>query len=176
MLYHHTSLGHLPYILLEGALIPTIPQSDEWPKDFVWATTDERGDRTTGICSHGRDKKVPHVRIGLHSDKFAPWQEVADAAGWDQDTRDQLLQYAHAMGQTDTSGWYACQEKVDLDEVICIEMKTWSSPWQPIVLDDLLAVEDDALTFTAADRSWQTVRKFFNGRLHYICKEGKIDD
>jgi len=174
MLYHHTSLAHLPYILLEGALIPTIPASDEWPNDFVWATTDARGDRTTGICSHGRGKKVPHVRIGLKEGMFLPWEEQADNADWGQHTRDMLVRYANAMGQPNTLGWYACQEKVPIQEAVSIEMKTWSTPWQPIVLDNLLAVEDDALTFDAGGRHWWAVRKFADARLHYICKEGEI--
>jgi|6_EtaG_2_1085325.scaffolds.fasta_scaffold00782_21 hypothetical protein len=174
ILYHHTSLAHLPYILLEGALVPTIPQSEDWPKDFVWATSDARGDRTTGICSDGRHKSVPHVRIGLKVGLFLPWIEQADAAGWGELTRTLLIRHAGIMGQRDTSGWYACQERVDIDEIVSIEMRTWSSPWRGIVLDNVLAVEDDALTFDAAGRPWWAVRKYADGRLHYICKQGEI--
>ncbi len=37
ILYHHTSLAHLPYILLDGELVSP-PQREGWPRDFVWAT------------------------------------------------------------------------------------------------------------------------------------------
>ena len=91
------------------------------------------------------------------------------------ETRRRLIEYAVAMGQHATNGWYACQEKVPVSELLSIEMKTWTTPWQDITLDKVLAVEDDALTFEAGGRSWWAVRKLADGRLHYICKEGEIE-
>ena len=170
-LYHHTSLAHLPYILMDGALVPSPSPSKEWPRDLVWATADERGDRTTAICGHAHQTSVPHVRITLKPDLFRPWQQVADDAGWDKKTRDVLILAADAMGQRDTSGWYACLEEVSTDQVVSMEMRTWSSPWQSVRLDRV-AVVGDVLTFDAGGRPWLVAREIVDGWLRYFCREG----
>jgi hypothetical protein len=171
MIYHHTSLGHLPYILMTGELVPT-GAAKKWPKDFVWATTDPRGDKTVAICNSTNRTKIPHVRIGLDEAGWTPWKDLAVQEGWTLDIIDDLILFARRLGQLDTSGWMARKDAVSVAEFRTIEAKTWTAPWAEARVDALLPVSDDGYEFVSTGRRWQTKRgRHQNGMLMYMVKE-----
>jgi len=171
-LYHHTSLAHLPFILAEGALVGT-PAKDGWPQDFVWATTDERGDRTTGCCRPG--ERMPRIRIQLYDDEFQPWLDlVAERDDWDASLVQRLTRTAKDMGQSSTDCWYAASGPVGLDQIISIEMKDWDSPWRECRMDGVTQV-GDGICFTAGGKTWLAQRQMrvVQGvnRMHYLLDD-----
>lgn len=165
LIYHHTSLAHLPYILTEGALVQT-KSRDEWPDDFVWATENANGDRTTGVC---RQKDIPRIRIALRRHRFLPWLKQVEASGWPDGISVALERMAQGMGQGDTSGWWAANERVPVADFLSIEMKTWNVPWQGIRVDELLPVADDWIQFRAGGEYWKAKRaRASDGPLMYV--------
>ena len=58
-LYHFTDTAHLPWIFMAGELRPGLNRIGNYPSpEFVWATTDARGDRSAAASKQG-------VREGL---------------------------------------------------------------------------------------------------------------
>ena len=171
MIYHHTSLGHLPYILMTGEMVPTGARK-RWPKDFIWATTDARGDKAVSICNSQARTTIPHVRIGFDAGAWSPWKDLAIQEGWMLDIIDDLVMAARRLGQLDTTGWMARADAVSVAEIKTIEMKTWTRPWEAARVDALLPVEDDGYEFVTCRKRWRTARgRHANGMLMYFCKE-----
>jgi hypothetical protein len=61
LVYHHTDTVHLPWILHAHALNPGRGMTGGFPEpDFLWATTDARGDPSSTSAIHSRKA----IRIG----------------------------------------------------------------------------------------------------------------
>jgi hypothetical protein len=79
LVYHFTDTARLPWILRSGELRPGSNKIGELPDpDFLWATTDSRGDRTASSSlqsEHYRSGRARMVRT-LRADDFEPWREA----------------------------------------------------------------------------------------------------
>jgi hypothetical protein len=76
VVYHFTCAGCLPWIIAAGELRAGRNQKGNFPKpDFLWATTDRRGDRTASAWASYR-KGSALVRLTLHADDFELWPDI----------------------------------------------------------------------------------------------------
>jgi hypothetical protein len=80
LVYHFTDTARLPWILRSGELRPGSNKIGELPDpDFLWATTDSRGDLMASSSlqsEHYRSGRARMVRFTLRADDFEPWREV----------------------------------------------------------------------------------------------------
>lgn len=179
IIYHHTSMTHMPYIIADAELVGS-PPNGLWPADFVWATTDARGDRTTGCCKPGQ--RLPRVRIKMDAEAagFVPWLDaVNDRTDWDVTLTQRLIVSAQQVEQPHTE-WYATMGPVGMDAVLDIEMKTWDGPWKPFDMHDVAELPAQWIGFTAGEHRWRVTRKWLNdkgaSRLHYMADDlGRVD-
>jgi hypothetical protein len=176
-LYHHTSLAHIPYIIADAELVGT-RGSALWPVDFVWATTDERGDRTTACCKPG--KRLPRVRISFADDMFLPWLDaVQERTDWDVTLTQRLIAAADKMGQPHEP-WHAAMGPIPLGDMINIEMKNWDGPWKPFDMADIKELPAQWIGFTAGGHRWRVNRRYLTDktgtqRLNYLADDlGRI--
>jgi hypothetical protein len=171
VLYHHTSLAHLPWILLQRELVGTpakeVSSHLDWPDDFVWVTTNADGDRTTAVC---RQHDIPRIRITLKDDPFEDWALLAArTAGWSSVHIEALLNSAEKFNQSPVS-WRAAVGPVGLEgNLIALASKTWETKWfEPDSLFDMIS-EIEPL----APGVLQFLHK---GRLHKAGRKKMIDD
>jgi hypothetical protein len=79
-LYHHTDTAHLPWILTTNELRPGRSSIGGFPNpDFLWATTDAQGDRTS-MAGHSRELYrrgvICAVRFTLAADEARPAKPI----------------------------------------------------------------------------------------------------
>lgn len=182
-IYHHTSLAHLPWILHDGHLRGS-PASKSWPTDFVWGTTDSRGDRTTAICRAAREQV--RVRILIPLGIMTPeWRALALANGWTSEHILRLARVCGRVGQHDTTGWRAMIGPLDIAECLGAEYKRWNGKWtrfddnHPFELIGPLPEQEDKLAFRIPGPGglWVSQRGMTpDGRTMVACKQiGGID-
>jgi len=116
ILYHHTDTARLPFILKSGELRPGRNKSGGFPDpDFLWATTDDKGDATASAdrAGHYRSGKVRHVRFALDSADFIPWADIpARFPAWGVHV--ERLEASARLKSTKPSSWWCRAEPLSL--------------------------------------------------------------
>lgn len=159
-LYHFTDTARLPWILAAGELRPSRNRIGGFPREFVWATTNEKGDRT---ASAARDEwctgLVRRVRFTVRPEDFFPWSEVTQRfPEWTPDQIARLEVSARRLGETAFAGWRCRAEPLPLDRVLRLETKTWSGPWQELPRDTTVHVgADGARVVIIGDRIYRSI-------------------
>jgi hypothetical protein len=121
--YHHTCTAHLPWILASGHLKPLRDKVTGLPDpDFLWATTDPRGDRTASIgWAALRAGDALAVRFTCRAEDFQPWNAAwRSHPAWTQSHVNILENAARGSNPRD---WYCRIEPLSLGQVIAIETK-----------------------------------------------------
>lgn len=173
IIYHHTTLAHLPFIVQTEELRGS-RASEHWPEDFVWATLDERGDRTTAAC---QQKQIPRVRIMMPMDVFrSDWQVLAIEKGWRPDQVTALCDTA--ANKLDINHWLATPSPVPIQYTLNAEVKTWSTPWRDVDIHSLVASGEDQIGFIENGKGWLSRRNRMKddagvARMHYFLTEVK---
>jgi hypothetical protein len=135
--YHFTDTARLPWILKDGWLRP----SDNhviYPRDFLWATTDERGSRSSSVLAPKTkgaycDGRVALVRFTLASEAFIPWPMILDAyPEWTESHRLLLEKTARQMGDTAIENWRCRAEPIGLSCVIAVHAKAYVGAWKKL--------------------------------------------
>jgi len=167
LVYHHTSLAHLPYILADAELVSASARGD-WPSDFVWATTNPNGDRTVAAC---RQKAIPRVRMAFDVADFEPWETAVDAhQDWNADHKGRLLDAARDLGQPNTDCWFVAASALPVAACRNIEVKTWASRWRtekPIL--EAVHFAGDGAQFICLGSGYAVARhRGGDGCLHYV--------
>ncbi len=151
ILYHHTDTARLPFILRTGELRPGANRIGGYPDpDFLWATTDPNGDRTSAADrgEHYRTGKTRHVRFTLDAGRFFPWSEVpARHPRW---TPDQIARLeAAARGKSNPSAWWCGDRTIPLANCIAIETRSYR--------DNRWRLLDPKTVVFALDNGWVAV-------------------
>ena len=169
LVFHHTSLAHLPYILADSELVPSSVSGD-WPRDFIWATTNPNGDRTVAAC---RQKAIPRVRMAFDAVDLEPWEKAVDAhQDWTAHHKQLLLDGARDLGQASADGWFVAAGALSVASCRSVEVKTWESRWrtcQPIL--EAVQFAGDGVDFVCLGSAY-SVKRFRgdDGRLHYAWR------
>jgi hypothetical protein len=134
--YHFTCAARLPWIVASGELRPGRNQLGKYPDpDFLWATTNPRGDRTASAFAAYRSGDLALVRLTLPEEDFEPWPEItARYPQWTPEQISRLETAALNRGESDFACWRARIEPLPLSRVIKSEAKTYTGTWQPIEL------------------------------------------
>jgi hypothetical protein len=134
--YHFTCTGRLPWIVASGELRPGRNQLGNYPDpDFLWATTNPRGDRTAAAFPAYRGGDTALVRLTLPEEDFEPWPEItARYPRWTPAQGARLETGALNRGESNFACWRARAEPLPLSRVISAEAKTYVGTWQPIEL------------------------------------------
>lgn len=195
LLYHYTSLAHLPWIMDSGKLRGTDNPISGWPKDFVWATTDKNGDRTTDICRSGRSRTLlsTRVRITIDNDEIerskfrSDWEEMVRENAWgDLEDRggnavsaiDVLKRSAKEAGQS-TDVWWARKPDLPITNadgasnpswIVRMDFKQWGTKWRQITdfeLATLAEKNQKHRDFSVNSEYFRSMRYKSGGRLGY---------
>ena len=80
-LFHFTDTARLPWIVASGELRRGDNRLGDYPVDFLWATTSDKGDPTAAwACKRGRkayrEGRSRQVRFTLDREDFAPWRDI----------------------------------------------------------------------------------------------------
>jgi hypothetical protein len=130
--YHYTDTIRLPWIIESGELRPGTNRIGGFPRDFLWATTNESGDRTSSAMSPAglrlwRDGASQLVRLTLNAIDFASFPEITKSCPeWTADHAARLIKAAAAMGEKDTSKWLSRSEPLSLARVVRVEAKSFA--------------------------------------------------
>jgi hypothetical protein len=138
VVYHFTDTVHLPWIALDGELKPSANRIAGFPQDFLWATTDKRGDRTcssslsSGMQRAYRNGVVQLVRFTLDATDFDYWPSAArESSEWSNHHIASLEKYARSIG-VDPQVWRCRALPLPLHCVIGVHTKGWSDAnWLP---------------------------------------------
>src|SRR4030088_278655 len=109
--YHFTDTVRLPRIIESGQLRPIVNTSDGSPTDLLWATAEQRGDRTSSAMSPQgrqlwRDGLTQFVRLTVHPADFQSFHQIqTNHPEWTDAHLNRLKAAAAVMGQGDTSKW-----------------------------------------------------------------------
>jgi len=136
IVYHHTDTLRLPWIIEAGELRPGPNAIGNFPDpDFLWATTCERGDRTSSISQNDyRNGVTQIVRFTLSATDFEPWPAITESfPQWTAKHIAALESAAQKRGVTDFSAWRCRVTPLSVSDVIKIEVKAYTGQWR--VLD-----------------------------------------
>jgi hypothetical protein len=131
--HHFTDTIRLPWIIESGELRPSTNRIGNYPRDFLWATTSESGDRTSSAMSPScdqlyRDGSLQRVRLTLDAADFTSFHDITtDCPEWTSDHNAQLTMAAAAMGRCDTSKWLCRAEPLSLVKVVRAEAKSYAA-------------------------------------------------
>jgi hypothetical protein len=141
--YHFTCTARLPWIVASGELRPGRNELGNYPDpDFLWATTNHRGDRTATAFQAYRSGDTALVRLTLPEEDFEYWPEIA--ARYPQWTPVQIARLETAAlnrGESNFACWRARVTPLLLSRVISAEAKTYTGTWQPIELVCLITTD-----------------------------------
>jgi hypothetical protein len=149
VIFHHTDSARLPWIINAGTLMPATDTAfGIYPDpDFLWATTDPRGD-PTATASQGRarqgyrDGDLAMVRFALDEADFLPWTAIREL--YPQWTPEVCALLERTATPRVVAGWRCRVAALPADRWGRIEFRTWSRPaWRK--LEDR-AVSADPLT------------------------------
>jgi hypothetical protein len=131
VLFHFTDTARLPWILETGELRPGSTRFPGQPPDFLWATTDERGDRTATLSRDAwRRGDTQLVRFTLARGDFEPWRAVVDRfPEWTEQVTGSLERAAE-RARSNPDAWWCRVDPLPLSRVLKIQSKAWSSSWQ----------------------------------------------
>lgn len=154
MAYHFTTSVHLPWILATGELRPGRGASFVAglpDPDFLWATTDSRGERTMATSKEAyRNGEILLVRFELDDDEFWPWSEARQRhPGWTDEHVRILNQSGTAKG-ADPRKWVCRIGALPLTSEILdtMHVKAWTnSAWRKPQGEELNPVQRSGYTW-----------------------------
>jgi hypothetical protein len=134
--YHFTDTARMPRIIETGELRPSNNFVGNFPQDFLWATTNSAGDRTSSAQSQQdayRKGFVQIIRLTLKGEAFDDWHSVlAKFPAWTDQHINSLLAVARRQGETG-SNWRARVDPLPLSEVTAVHAKSYKTgQWMPI--------------------------------------------
>ena len=142
----------MPWIIEAGELRLSIRNgfvpSDIIPqRDFLWATTNPEGDRTSAPMRPG-NRELYHqggvqlIRFTLPGDGFIPWRDIPKVAPeWTPDLVAELEKAAPDYGETGFEKWRCRSDPLPLTQVLAVDAKSIASgeertiesgSWKPI--------------------------------------------
>jgi len=138
-LYHFTDTARLPWIIVTGELRPGPNRIGGFPDpDFLWATTNNRGDCTAscrGAASRGawRSGRTRLVRFTLQQADFEPWSTIRGRySQWTAEHVFKLEEVARRRGQVDFASWYCRADGLPLSRALSVETRTYAGSWQSL--------------------------------------------
>jgi hypothetical protein len=137
VVYHISNTMRLPWIVAAGELRP----SKAAPIDFLWASTNPRGDRTACFNDLGRSRDelyetpgtVELVRWTLPATGFIPWREIKRLSlGFTKQEIESLERSAREdWGEHGVDKWRLRLDPLPLSTVIKVEVP-WQGRWTPV--------------------------------------------
>jgi hypothetical protein len=148
LVYHHTEIARLPWILDAGALRPGRCTVGNYPDpDFLWGTVCAAGSRTAAIGN-----SPVRVRFALRADDFEKWSGVlALHPAW---TADHVARLNRGARGDDPGDWRVRAAPLPLDRVLSIETRTRSTGWQLHEPRGLVQVNCDARGVLVGETMW----------------------
>jgi hypothetical protein len=141
VVYHFTDTVHLPWIIESGDLRPGNNRIGNFPNnDFLWATTEPVGDRTSSSQSDDyrelyRKGIIQLVRFTLPAEAFTDWREmIGRYPAWTSDHVEMLVRAAREVGETgDLSKWRCRDQPLPITSAVAVEAKSYlGGRWMPI--------------------------------------------
>ena len=159
MLYHHSTLMHLPFVLASGALEPSRAEAHGAQRGLLWLSTNAAGEASAAkLAPSGALRGYPRVRYGVDVRLAMPWIQAAKLAGYSSATRWRLEATGRRMGAA-PSEWWARLDRLPLAGVASIDVHV-AGRW--IALDrNALRVERrgaEALRLHVADLAYDVDR------------------
>lgn len=136
--YHYAHTANLPWILECGELRPGPNTIGGYPLDFLWATTDPRGSRSSSaLANKNRDAwrrgSTRVVRFTLPAEAFTTWPEIVKRyPQWTPDHIDRLVSSAQRLGDTDVGAWRCRAEPLRLERDVQIHTRAYVGGWRPL--------------------------------------------
>ncbi len=154
--YHFSDSAHLPWIAMSKELRAGANKIGGYPSDFLWATTDGRGDRTATAMVGYRKGQTLLVRFTLSETDFRLWPDIlADHPEWTTEHRTRLERIAVNRGVSPDT-WRCRDKPLPLSSAIKIEGKHYSSQaWKPLPLlivelaDDIRGIVFNEMLYAA---------------------------
>lgn len=176
--YHFTDTCRLPWILTTGELRCSDNSIANFPKDFLWATTDPRGDRTSSALAQQvgyRKGLVQLIRFTLPGEEFIYWREViARFPTWTDRHVEMLLRQAHRVGVSEKA-WRCRDEALSLSKATAVHAKSYlGGRWMRIDTTSITADPDDpdTLGFPIGEHIyWSTRIRMSGGATGYVNPE-----
>ena len=179
--YHYTDTTRLAWILLDWQLDLCGNAVGDYPEpSFLWATTDERGDRTSSAM--GREGLVAYrsglsraVRITLSAEHFEPWPDITRRfPAWTTEQIARLEAFGRRLG-SDPSKWLARAEALSISDALSIETRSYRDsfrwrlllqPWMVYSIDEetLVIKIGPGVAYASMKITQQT------GRRGYLCR------
>jgi hypothetical protein len=128
LVYHFTDTARLPWILISRELRPGRNKIGGMPDpDFLWATTDSRGDRTASSSHQSemyRKGRARMVRFTLRAHDFEPWRKLVDRhPAWTSVFIDRLVRAARAV-RSSPDTWLRRTEPLPWRNWISVETRS----------------------------------------------------
>ena len=141
--YHFTDTLRLPWIIQTAELRPDPNRFGGFPSDFLWATLNEAGDRTSAAQSGDakrlyREGAMQIVRITLPEEHFVGWREAIDAPSpdWSAEHVIMLERAAATMGESGIENWRVHLGPLPLSTALAIDAKSYAGGrWVSIPTD-----------------------------------------
>jgi hypothetical protein len=131
--YHFTDTPRLSPIIETCELRPGTNRFGEYPQDFLWATTNPIGDRTSSAMSPAglklwRSGASQLIRFTLDAKDFGTFSEaLRNCPEWTADQIARLKRSNAAMGGGDTNKWRCRSEPLPLTKVLRVEAKSFAA-------------------------------------------------
>ena len=161
-IYHFTDTARLPFILNSRKLIPQPDPMEDLPSsNFLWATTDEHGDRTASAM-HRWDEDtwcndfVRLVRITLAAKDFEPWSEIITTK-WSPENIKLMEGRARAWGVS-TGTWRCRTAPLALEQWLAVETRSFLGSWHPFEYRKLNPVTGNDAVLVIGDQAFLTRR------------------
>lgn len=175
-IYHYTDSLRLPCFLETGELRPSSNRTGDFAPDFLWATTDENGDRTSSaaakaVRTHWRKGELLLIRFVLDERDFNDWEPVARSLGWTKRHIHSLKKAARSLGESDSNRWRCRPEPLAITKALRIEARwatanTWVAPNRFVCLSS--KAEPGFRAVAIGDRAYGGIRReTINGRAAY---------
>jgi hypothetical protein len=132
--FHFTDTARLPWILATGELRPGRNAIWDFPSaDFLWATTDARGDRTASVDRKALRKGFTReVRFTLEAADFEPWSGIRRRfPQWTPEQIDRLERFARSR-RVSPDRWRCRPDPLSSDRWGLVETKTYMGGWKPL--------------------------------------------
>jgi hypothetical protein len=136
VVYHYANTTHLPWILEVHELRPEPNNAGGYPIDFLWATTNPKGSRSSSAFANKESLRAGHtrlVRFTLPASAFVTWPGIVERfPQWTPDHVNRLEDAARKLGDDDSDSWRCRAEPLALTPDTVIETKSYTGEWSPL--------------------------------------------
>ena len=138
LVYHFSSSAHLPWILESGELRPGSNKIGGLPLDFLWATTNPRGSRTSSAMVGAwkdawRRGSTRAVRFTLPTEAFTTLPDTLQRfPQWTNEHVTALKGSASRFGDSDIEGWRCRAKPLPIGPEIQIDTRAYDGDWRPL--------------------------------------------